>query len=50
MLIAQAALWREESRGGHIRDDFKETDPRFRFHTIQKKGEKITFESVRNKI
>jgi succinate dehydrogenase/fumarate reductase flavoprotein subunit len=25
-LIAEAALWREESRGGHFRTDFPERD------------------------
>ena len=31
-LLAQAALRREESRGGHLRADFPEHDPRWRVH------------------
>jgi L-aspartate oxidase len=49
MLIAKGALYREESRGGHIRDDFKNLNPEFKAHLIQKTGEKIIFEQVRNK-
>ena len=41
-LIAGAALWREESRGGHFRTDFPEKDERFRVHSIQKIGAEIT--------
>jgi len=40
-LIANAALWREESRGGHFRNDFPERDERFRVHSIQKLGAEI---------
>ncbi len=48
-LVATSALWREESRGGHFRNDFPERDEKFRVHSIQKLGaeisssEKITF-------
>jgi L-aspartate oxidase len=35
-LIARAALWREESRGGHFRTDFPNQEENFRFHSIQK--------------
>lgn len=42
ILVAQAALWREESRGGHFRSDFLEKDENFRVHSIQKKGAEIT--------
>ncbi|MEO6656218.1 MAG: FAD-binding protein, partial [Pyrinomonadaceae bacterium] len=34
-LVASAALWREESRGGHFRNDFPEQDDKFRVHSIQ---------------
>ena len=34
-LITKAALWREESRGGHSRIDFPDADERFRVHSIQ---------------
>ncbi len=35
-LVAKAALWREESRGGHFRTDFPEQSEQFRVHSIQK--------------
>jgi L-aspartate oxidase len=41
-LITKAALWREESRGGHFRNDFPETKEDWRVHTIQRKGEEIS--------
>ncbi len=41
-LIAKAALWREESRGGHFRTDFPQRDDSWRVHSIQKSGAKIT--------
>ena len=34
-LIATAALWREESRGGHFRTDFPEQHEEWRIHSIQ---------------
>jgi L-aspartate oxidase len=46
-LIAQAALVREESRGGHIREDFQKESNDFKFHSIQQKNRKIEFEPVR---
>jgi L-aspartate oxidase len=47
-LIAQAALVREESRGGHIREDFQHEDPRFQLHSIQQKNNRIDFEPVKH--
>lgn len=41
-LVAAAALWREESRGGHYRSDFTEPRDEFRVHSIQHIGEGIT--------
>lgn len=36
-LVAKAALWRAESRGGHFRTDYPERDDeRFQVHSIQK--------------
>ena len=41
-LVAKAALWREESRGGHYRTDFPERDEKWKVHSIQRFGEGIT--------
>ena len=35
LLVANAALWREESRGGHFRTDFPEQKDEFRVHSVQ---------------
>jgi L-aspartate oxidase len=40
-LVAKAALWREESRGGHFRTDFPEQHEEFRVHSIQSTGNEI---------
>jgi L-aspartate oxidase len=43
LLIARAALWREESRGAHYRVDFPSTDDaRWRLHSISRLGSRIT--------
>jgi L-aspartate oxidase len=41
-LIATAALWREESRGGHFRSDHPEPDPKWQIHSIQRIGEDVS--------
>lgn len=46
-LIAQAALIRNESRGGHIREDFQKENRDFEKHSIQQKDNNIHFEPVR---
>jgi L-aspartate oxidase len=40
-LVARAALWREESRGGHFRTDFPEPRAEFQLHSIQKLDSEI---------
>jgi L-aspartate oxidase len=42
LLVARAALWREESRGGHYRSDFPEQREEWRVHSVQRNGESIT--------
>jgi L-aspartate oxidase len=43
MLVARAALWREESRGAHFRYDFPERDDaRWRVHSIARKSSDIS--------
>ncbi len=42
ILVAKAALWREESRGGHFRTDFPEREEKWRIHSIQKSGGEIS--------
>jgi L-aspartate oxidase len=37
-LVAVAALWREESRGGHFRSDFPEQQEKWRVHSVQRMG------------
>ena len=41
-LVATAALWREESRGGHFRTDFPERDEKWKMHSIQRQGAEIS--------
>jgi L-aspartate oxidase len=42
LLVARAALWREESRGAHFRYDFPERDDaRWRVHSIARKNSDI---------
>ncbi|MEO7660345.1 MAG: L-aspartate oxidase [Pyrinomonadaceae bacterium] len=41
-LIARAALWREESRGGHFRTDFSDQHEEWRSHSIQQMDSDIS--------
>ncbi len=47
-LVTTAALWREESRGGHFRTDFPETREEWQVHSIQKLSEEISSSKVIN--
>ena len=40
-LVARAALWREESRGGHFRSDFPKQRENWQAHSIQKHDESV---------
>lgn len=46
MLVARAALWREESRGGHFRSDFPSQHDEWRAHSIQMKETAITSAAI----
>lgn len=46
-LIARSALIREESRGGHIREDFPELNPAMEVHIVQQRNQEPKFEPVR---
>jgi L-aspartate oxidase len=41
-LIMSPALLREESRGGHYREDFPCADEAYALHSVQRKGAEIT--------
>ncbi len=41
-LVTRAALWREESRGGHSRSDFSERSENWKVHSIQKLDTEIS--------
>ncbi len=41
-LIMEPALMRQESRGGHYREDYPCSDEAFAVHSVQQKGHKIT--------
>lgn len=47
-LVATAAVWREESRGGHYRTDFPETREEWDHHSVQRTGQTITSAKTMN--
>ncbi len=46
-LITRSALLRKESRGGHIREEYKQEDPDFRAHLVFQKGATGTYIPVK---
>ncbi len=48
LLLLKACLFREESRGGHYRDDFPKKDENWQCHTTQKLGQEIKKRFIRN--
>ncbi|MCL3779751.1 L-aspartate oxidase [Prolixibacteraceae bacterium JC049] len=46
LLIAEGALKRTESRGGHIREDYRDESEHQQFHSIQQKSEMINYQPV----
>ena len=50
LLMLEACLFREESRGGHFRDDFPTSVPFWQCHTRQVKGKNIHTRAVNNYI
>jgi L-aspartate oxidase len=42
LLVSRAALWREESRGGHFRSDFPSQRDEYRVHSVQKRGVELS--------
>ena len=48
MLLLKACLFREESRGGHYRDDFPIKDMNWKCHTRQQLNQKIIKRFIKN--
>ena len=40
-LIIRSALYRQESRGGHFREDFPNTNDAYLYHIVQQKDKEI---------
>ena len=46
--LLKACLFREESRGGHYRDDFPDKDKNWECHTRQQLDQKIQKRFIKN--
>ena len=46
--LLKACLFREESRGGHFRDDFPDKDKNWECHTRQQLDQKIQKRFIKN--
>ena len=47
-LIIRSALYRQESRGGHFREDFPQSNDAYLYHIVQQKGKDIRTVPVQN--
>jgi succinate dehydrogenase/fumarate reductase flavoprotein subunit len=45
-LLCQAALFRDESRGGHFREDAPAPQPFWQRHTVQQRGRAIATSAI----
>ena len=48
LTLLNACLFREESRGGHYRDDFPDKEQKWKCHTRQKIDQKIKKRFIKN--
>ena len=48
LILLKACLFREESRGGHYRDDFSDKDKNWECHTRQQLDQKIQKRFIKN--
>ena len=48
LTLLKACIYREESRGGHYRDDFPEKDKNWECHTRQQLDQKIQKRFIKN--